>query len=104
MKLFGIILFLALFSVPVTYAYGLPSDPIYKEVVGKIDPSHLQKLLKDMTGENTVTVNGRSFTISNRYGPAAKENFRAYWKAYFDSINIPVTELPYPTRYTEQEA
>jgi Zn-dependent M28 family amino/carboxypeptidase len=72
---------------------------IYQTVFNAVDQSHLQKLLKDMTGTNPVTINGETFTITDRYLPAEKANFRKYWTAYYQSLGLQVTPFAYKTQY-----
>jgi len=75
-----------------------PND-VYQTVYQSVDPSHLQQLLKDMTGYNPVTVAGETFSITDRYMPASKENFRKYWTAYYRSLGMQVNSLPYQTQF-----
>jgi hypothetical protein len=76
------------------------SGDIYKTVFESVDPSNLQKLLKDMTGYNPVTVGGQTFSITDRYMPASKADFRKYWTAYYQSLGMKVNELDYKTQYS----
>ena len=52
-----------------------------------------------MTGYNPVTVGGQTFSISERYTPASKQNFRKYWTAYYQSLGMQVNQLAYKTQY-----
>ena len=79
-------------------AQAQTADPL-QTVFNSVSQPRLQKLLKDMTGQNPVTVGGNTFSIKDRYLPASKANFRSYWSAFYQSLNIPVTALDYKTRY-----
>jgi Zn-dependent M28 family amino/carboxypeptidase len=72
---------------------------IYQTVYQSVDPSNLQQLLKDMTGYNPVTVAGQTFSITDRYMPATKAEFRAYWTAYYQALGMSVNTLAYKTQY-----
>jgi hypothetical protein len=80
-------------------ASAFAAGDIYQDVFNSVDPSNLQKLLKDMTGTNPVTVAGETFSITDRYLPAEKANFRKYWTAYYESLGMQVTPLSYKTQY-----
>ena len=77
---------------------------VYKDVFASVSQSHLQELLKNLTGVTPVTVNGKTFSITDRYSPAAKANFREYWRSYFTSLGIPSTEFSYPTQHSNGES
>jgi hypothetical protein len=74
-------------------------DPVYLDIYHQVNQSNLVAKLKDMSGVNPVTVAGETFTISNRYLPAGKENFRKYWTAYYQSLGMQVNALNYKTQY-----
>ena len=95
MKFFLVLSFI--FGVTQT---GFAQTPIYQQVFNNVSQSHLQELLKNMTGVNPVTVDGKTFSITDRYLPASKANFRSYWTSYFKSLGIPVQEFAYPTAHT----
>jgi Zn-dependent M28 family amino/carboxypeptidase len=83
-------------------AFADPS-PTYQNIFSEVDQSHLQQLLKDMTGYNPVTVGGETFSITDRYLPASKANFRKYWIQYFTLLGLDATEMPYTTTHTQGE-
>jgi Zn-dependent M28 family amino/carboxypeptidase len=72
---------------------------VYQEIFQSVSQPRLQQLMKDMTGFNPVTIAGKTFSINDRYLPASKENFRAYWRAYYESLGLQVTEQAFPTQY-----
>ncbi len=75
-------------------------DPVYQQVFASVSQSHLQQLLQESSGLVPVTVNGSTFMISNRYAPAAKQQFRAYFIQYFQSLGISAQEMSYPTQHS----
>ena len=74
-------------------AGAVAADDIYQDVYSAVDSARLIQLLHDMTGGNPVTVNGETFSITDRYLPASKANFRKYFEAYFQALGMQVTEL-----------
>jgi Zn-dependent M28 family amino/carboxypeptidase len=72
------------------------NDP-YAAVYAAVDKTKLDTLLRDMSGVNPVTVGGQTFSITNRYTPAAKADYRAYWTNYFQSLGLTVTPTTFPT-------
>ncbi len=76
-------------------ATGSAKADVYRTVLDGIDRAHLQQLMKDMTGENPVTVNGQTFTLRDRYLPASKANYRKYWMNYFQQLGLTVNEMTY---------
>ena len=61
---------------------------ILQTVFNSVSQTRLQKLLKDMTGFNPVTVGGSTFTIKDRYLPASKANYRTYWTSFYQELGI----------------
>jgi Zn-dependent M28 family amino/carboxypeptidase len=80
------------------------AEDVYKGVFASVDQNHLQSLLKDMSGVNPVTVGKETFSITDRYLPASKTNYRKYWTNYFQSLGMPVRELPYSNSHRNGEA
>lgn len=80
------------------------AEDVYKDVFAAVDNSHIQSLMKDMSGENPVKIGGETFTISERYSPAAKAAYRKYWINYFQSLGMTITELPYANSHGNGEA
>jgi peptidase M28-like protein len=72
-----------------------PSDPV-GTVFGAVDTAQLRARLEELTGGTTVTVDGSSFRITNRYTPAAKANFRAYWSHYMTALGATVGTTTFP--------
>ena len=86
---------LILFSALAARAQTTPD--VYQTVYNQVSQPNLQKLLKDMTGVNPVTVGSKTFSITNRYLPADKANFRSYWTAFYQALGMQVNELDYKT-------
>ena len=80
------------------------AEDVYKGIFAAVDQSHLQTLLKDMTGVNPVTVNGETFSITDRYSPATKANYRKYWLNYFKSLGMTTQEFAYHNTHGNGEA
>jgi hypothetical protein len=80
------------------------AEDVYKEVFAAVDNDHIQTLVKDMSGVNPVTVGGETFSITDRYSPASKANYRKYWTNYFKSLGMPVQELAYSNSHRNGEA
>ena len=71
----------------------------YGTVFYNVNRPHLEQLLKDMTGQNPVTVRGETFSIHDRYLPGSKNNYRKYWTAYFESLGLAVTPMEYDSTF-----
>ena len=80
------------------------ADEVYKGVFAEVDNSHIQALMKDMSGVNPVTVGDQTFSITDRYSPASKANYRKYWSNYFKSLGMPVQEFSYSNSHGNGEA
>jgi hypothetical protein len=76
---------------------------VYKDVFNAVDQGNLDKLMKDMTGSNPVTVDGATFTISDRYLPASKANWRKYFSSYMKSLGLNPVEMPYDQNDSDLE-
>lgn len=72
---------------------------VYQEIFQKVDKTSLLKTLKQISGGEAVSINGKQVTISDRYLPASKANFRAFWLQYFQNLGITGQEMSYPTRH-----
>ncbi len=78
---------------------GTP-DPVYMDIFRAVDQTKLLTVLKQMTGVMPVTVNGSTYSITDRYAPASKAKFRAFWMQYMTSLGIPVQEMAYTTAHS----
>jgi hypothetical protein len=79
------------------------AEEVYKDVFASVDQSRLQSLMKDMSGVNPVAVGSETFSITDRYSPAAKANYRKYWTNYFKSLGMTAVELPYSNSHGNGE-
>ena len=81
---------------------GPPRDPV-KATYDAVDPVQLNQRLRDMTGADPVDIGGQQQLITNRYSPASKALFRAYWMQYYTLLGMQVTEMPYTTQHNNGE-
>lgn len=80
------------------------AERVYRQVFAAVDQGRLDSLLQDMSGVRPVTVGGKTFTIKERYSPASKANFRAYWTQYFRGLGLTVNKIPYRSTEGNGEA
>jgi Zn-dependent M28 family amino/carboxypeptidase len=80
------------------------AEGVYKGVFASVDNARIQALMQDMSGVNPVKVGGETFTISERYSPAAKASYRKYWVNYFKALGMTTKELPYANSHRNGEA
>ncbi len=83
---------------PHTLAVSVAPDPVYQQIFQSVSKDKLETLLKQTTGGIPVTVGAETFSITDRYLPASKAKFRAFWTQYFQALGIPVKELSFPSR------
>jgi hypothetical protein len=72
---------------------------VYQDIYNAVDQKHLQQVLQETTGLVPVTIGGQTVSITNRFTPAMKTQWRAYWKQYFQSLGMDVQEMAYPTAH-----
>ncbi len=87
---------------PITPQTAVP-NPVYQKIFASVQQDNLQLLLKELTGGVPVTVKGTSYLISDRYLPASKAKFRAFWLQYFQGLGIAAQEYSYRTRHNVGE-
>jgi hypothetical protein len=80
-------------------AFVLPPNPVYKQIYDNVSKERIDTLVQQLSGGLPVTVGGETYSISDRYLPASKAKFRAFWLQYFRDLGISVQELDYPTRH-----
>jgi hypothetical protein len=73
---------------------GAAGDP-YKAVFDAVDKASLEKMLKDATGTNPVTVDGKTYNITERWSVAGKAGYRAFFKQFFTARGATVNELTF---------
>ncbi len=72
---------------------------VYQSIYQNVSNDNLLFELKNMTGYNSVSVQGRNFAITDRYAAASKTNFRAYWTDYFQKLGMDVKEFSFPASH-----
>lgn len=88
---------------PMAFNLTLAPDPVYQAIFNSVDRDNLFNQLKRTTGTEAVTVNGETYKISERYSPANKARFRAYWRKYYEDLGIPTQEFAYVTQHSVGE-
>src|SRR5437879_1335779 len=96
-------LFFALLALSFS-SYAFAANDVYRDIFQSVNQGQLQFLLQNMTGMNSVSVGGQTFTISDRYAPLSKQKFRAYWTEFYQSLGMTVTPVDYQTRHRNGEA
>jgi Zn-dependent M28 family amino/carboxypeptidase len=79
------------------------ADPIYQGIFQEVSQTRLQSLLQQLTGYTPVTVNGQTFSITERYSAAAKAHFRSFWTQYFQDLGLTVQEQAFPSQRANGE-
>jgi len=77
------------------HAFAATIDPVYKAIFESVSREKEITLLQQLTGYIPVTVNGSTFSITDRFTDKAKANFRAFWTQYFTALGIPVQDLEF---------
>ncbi len=79
---------------------ALPADPA-KAMYLAVDPSRLKQHLKEGSGVVPITLSGDGgvVSLSNRYSPIAKANFRDWYEQYLSAVGLYWHELPYVTKH-----
>jgi hypothetical protein len=75
-----------------------PGGEPYAQIYAGVDPALLQKLLQEMTGYAPVTIDAGTVRITERYTPASKALWRAYFTAYYTSLGATVREMTFPVK------
>jgi len=85
---------------PIDSCPAVPADPV-KAMYLAVDPTKLVTHLKEGSGVVPVNLGGDAGMVSltNRYSPIAKANFRAWYEQYLSSIGLAFQELPYATAH-----
>lgn len=82
---------------------GPPADPV-KAIYSAVDPTRLLAHLKESSGVVPITLpDAGTVSISNRYSPAAKALFRAYFEQQMTRLGISWQEMPYTTKHSNGE-
>lgn len=81
---------------------SLEINPIYKKIFDEVSQPRMLDLLKQLTGYTPVTLAAGTVSLTDRYTPSAKANFRAFWIQYFTALGIPAQELAFPTQHGQE--
>jgi hypothetical protein len=85
-------------------AFLRPLNPVYRQIFDSVSKDRIEALLQQLSGALPVTVGGETYSISDRYVPASKAKFRAFWMQYFRDLGLSVQELDYPTQHNIGES
>ena len=69
-------------------------DPI-REIFDQVDGQHITQLMRELSGDVPVTVNGVSITLSERFSATGRQNFRDYWTQAMTGLGLEVSQLHY---------
>jgi Zn-dependent M28 family amino/carboxypeptidase len=72
-----------------------PTD-VPKAIFDAVARANIEARLNELTGVVPVTAGGSTFSMTNRWAVAAKQNFRAYWTDYMTALGAQVNELTFP--------
>jgi peptidase M28-like protein len=73
-----------------------PSDDVLAKIFSSVEKTNLDARLHELVGATPVTVDGKTFAMTNRWAPAAKAGFRAYYRDFFTKLGATVNELTFP--------
>jgi hypothetical protein len=77
------------------------TDPaILAEISGAVSAANLRRFVEETSGVVPVTVGNETFSISERFSPAGKARFRAYWAQYFATLGLETAVSEYPTEFS----
>jgi hypothetical protein len=68
----------------------------YQSVFESVNDANLMQRMSELTGATPVMAGGKTFRITNRWAPAAKSDFRAYWKQSMEALGATVNETTFP--------
>lgn len=69
-------------------------DP-YQAVFDAVTEDGLRARMREITGVDPVTVNGKTFSMTDRWSAAAKSRFRDYYRQYFEALGATVNVIPF---------
>lgn len=72
-------------------------DP-YAAIFAGVDKARLEKILREMTGYDPVTIDAQSVSIKERYTPASKALWRKYFTQYYTALGATVSESTFPVK------
>jgi hypothetical protein len=71
------------------------ADPIYGDVYAAVSQDALITFLKQMSGVEPVTIEGDTFSISERYSDEGRQHFLTWWKYTFGKLGYTVRAIDY---------
>src|SRR5262245_11824189 len=71
------------------------SDPL-RTIFDRVDRAHIGSVLGELTGVRPIPVNGAQVRLTDRWSPAMKARFRAYYTAFFTQLGAQVNEQTFP--------
>jgi hypothetical protein len=74
---------------------GPPPDEVYGDVFAAVDQERLVQTLRELTGVVPVTVDGDTFSISERYSETGRQHFLSYWRDLFEGFGMTVRAIDY---------
>ena len=73
-----------------------PPADVLADIFAAVDKTNLDARLHELVGMTPVTAGGTTFAMTNRWAPAAKANFRRYYRDYFEKLGMTVNETTFP--------
>lgn len=81
---------------PVDAAPDAPVGPdLWQGIYDEVDPAHLNQLIREMSGDLPVTVNGVTYSITERFSDEGRKKFRDYWTQSMTDLGLSVQELDF---------
>lgn len=80
-------------------ANSQPADSTIRNVVARIDTTNIDNIIKDLSGENTVTIEGKEYVINNRFYKSPLNAIAAkyvYYKFIEYGYSPHFSVIPYP--------
>jgi acetylornithine deacetylase/succinyl-diaminopimelate desuccinylase-like protein len=66
-----------------------------KEIFDEVDGDRITQLMRELSGEVPVMVNGAPITLGQRYDDAGRKKFRDYWIQTMQNLGLEINPLPY---------
>jgi hypothetical protein len=78
---------------------GTPSpdaaNAVYGNIANGLDGDQLVETLKELSGVVPVTVDGNTFSISERYDDTGRQHFLTYWRSIMEGLGLTVNAIDY---------
>ncbi|MCE9579362.1 MAG: M20/M25/M40 family metallo-hydrolase [Deltaproteobacteria bacterium] len=69
--------------------------PVYADVHAAVDAPRLIATLRELAGDRSVTIDGDTFAITERYSDTGRARFRRYWRAAYEAMGLTVRAIAY---------